>query len=383
MVRRSGGEDLGVVFGRSEDGFALVDGTRFVWVNSAFARLFGQSAEALEGAPIGGALLGVSEPILKAWRDDAERSPVEVEVEVDGAVRLVSLVPIRALEVEGRVLEGWLARDTTDERRSQVDLMVADRMMSIGALAAGVAHDINNPLSYVLGNLDFVRDELGALLREDRASEAAEVMQALDEAKEGADRVRRIVSDLRAFARADAGSVRALDPRRVVESAVNMAFSEIRHRARLEKDLQAVPPVRGNEARLGQLFLNLLLNAVEAVRGEDKAHSLIRVSTWTESGWACVGVEDNGPGLSPERVGQLFDPAFPAGPRGLRRGLGLAMARAVVTELGGSLDVEPRDEGGSRFVARLPADPDPTESKDRPAPDDEAGAGEGRPPVSR
>lgn len=348
-------EALREMVAHSPDGLALTEGPVYVYVNRAFANLLGVPEERLVGCSIAAYMPEEDRASLHSWRADPERATAELRfVHADGSPRVLELTPLRRLLIAGRSSEGFIARDVTRKRRVQADLLVADRMMSIGALAAGVAHDINNPLSYVLGNLDFLRNELDHVLLGQPLDLSSDLREAVIEAYEGAERVRRIVSDLRAFARIDVGTVRELDPVRVVESAVNMAFVEIRHRARLEKALSPIPPVRANEARLGQVVLNLLLNSVHAMREGQQEKNSIRVATWSEDDRACIEVSDNGPGIPPELVGRIFDPFFTTKPRGVGTGLGLAMVHGVVTELGGTIAIDSRLGEGTRFVVRLP-----------------------------
>lgn len=342
----------------SPDGIALTEGGAYAFANAALGEVLGVAVSRLVGELIEKQMPEEDRPSLRAWLEDAERGVAALRfVHADGSVRVLELTPLRRTTEPGQRggLEGFIARDVTKKRRVQTDLLVADRMMSIGALAAGVAHDINNPLSYVLGNLDFLRGELPGLLPGQTPELATDISEAVEEAQEGAERVKRIVSDLRAFARADTGTMRELDVVRVVNSALNMAFVEIRHRARLERNLDPLPPVRANEARLGQVVLNLLLNAVHAMREGYQERNVIRVATREEDGFACVEVSDNGPGIPQELIGRVFDPFFTTKPLGTGTGLGLAMVHGIVTELGGQVMIDSQLGHGTTFTVRLPA----------------------------
>ncbi|MCK6591733.1 MAG: PAS domain-containing protein, partial [Polyangiaceae bacterium] len=175
---------------------------------------------------------------------------------------------------------GFLAQvqDITDRRLAEARLFVADRMASLGTMAAGVAHEINNPLSYVMANVSHVSTKLGR-----RSADAPEVyrdvIEAIDEALVGVDRIRRIVADLKTFSRPDDDGAVTLDVRRVLDSCVNMAQNEIRHRAKLVKEYVVTPPVRGSDARLAQVFLNLLVNAAQAIPMGHANENEIRLKT--------------------------------------------------------------------------------------------------------
>jgi PAS domain S-box-containing protein len=253
--------------------------------------------------------------------------------------------------------------DVTEKRRLQAQLIQSDRMASMGTLAAGVAHEINNPLAYVVANLGWVTQALGgaspgaAIPPEDHA----EMREALEEARSGAERVRAIVRDLKTFSRADEPARGPTDVRRVLESALNLARNEIRHRARVVTDLGEVPTVEASEHRLGQVFLNLLINAAQAIP-EGRAHqNQVRAVTRADDrGWAVVEVHDTGIGIPPEHLTSIFEPFFTTKPAGVGTGLGLAICHGIVTGLGGEIRVASQPGRGSVFQVLLPPARAPT-----------------------
>jgi CheY-like chemotaxis protein/two-component sensor histidine kinase len=181
------------------------------------------------------------------------------------------------------------------------------------------------------------------------------VRDALQEARQGSDRVRSLVRDLKTFAGADVERREPVDVRRVLESAINMAYSAIRLRARLVKDYQTVPMVDGNEARLAQVFLNVLLNAAEATREGDAEHQEIRVELRSGAAGSCVvEVSDTGHGVAPDDLGRVFDPFFTT-KAGHGTGLGLAMSHTIVADLGGEIAIESTVGRGSTVRVTLPA----------------------------
>jgi signal transduction histidine kinase/ActR/RegA family two-component response regulator len=285
---------------------------------------------------------------------------------------------LRALntQLETRVADRTLALARANEQlearllelhSTQEQLIVADRRVSIGRLAAGVAHEINNPLAYVIGNLRFIADEFGQLrtaLRAQPPAEApdalldeslGEVSVALDETRQGADRVKHIVQSLKTLSRGDDDRREAVDIHRCLDSAVSMAANEIRHRARLTLDFRTVPAVDANEVRLGQVFLNLLMNAAHAVEVGRVEENEIRVTAKTDtSGRVVVEISDTGCGITPEVLGRLFEPFFTTKPIGVGTGLGLSVSRGIVSALGGSISVESEPGRGSVFRVVLP-----------------------------
>ncbi|MDB4982944.1 MAG: Sensor protein, partial [Myxococcales bacterium] len=248
-------------------------------------------------------------------------------------------------------------------RDREAHVVQADRLASLGTLAAGVAHEINNPLTYVFTNVSFALERLGlvgdgqgaAPSGRPLADELDEVRTALAEAQEGAERVKEIVRDLRAYSRAEDEAEKSVDIHRVLEWSVNMTMNEIRHRARLVKALGPVPGVRATETRLGQVFVNLLVNAAQAIAEGHTADNEIRIETSTdEQGRAVVRVSDTGPGIAPDALDHIFEPFFTSKPRGVGLGLGLFVCHGLVKGLGGTLQAESKPGAGATFTVTLP-----------------------------
>ncbi|GEJ59117.1 ATP-binding protein [Anaeromyxobacter diazotrophicus] len=248
-------------------------------------------------------------------------------------------------------------RDLGERRRLQARLQIAERLASLGTLAAGVAHEINNPLAFVTSNLDYVSRQLAAV-GEALGPERAEIAEALADSRRGAERIASIVRDLQAFGGKERpANAEQADPNAALEFALRMSDSLIRHRARLVKDLRPVPCVRGEEARLGQVFLNLLVNAAHAIEPGRADASLIRVSTRFDDAARRVVIEvaDEGAGIHPEVLPRIFEPFFTTKPVGAGTGLGLFVCQGIVTELGGELAVESELGQGTTFRVLLPA----------------------------
>jgi PAS domain S-box-containing protein len=245
-------------------------------------------------------------------------------------------------------------QDVTEKRQAEARIMQADRLVSVGTMALGVAHEINSPLASVTANLDMIAEGIRALPGAG-AGALRELEEMTLEAREGAERVRKIVRGLKSFSRGDEDRPLALDLERVIELAINMAFNEIRHRARLVKDYGKVPAVVADEGRLGQVFLNLLANAAQSFPEGPVERNEIRVVTRTlPDGRALAEVRDTGPGIPPEVIGRIFDPFFTTKAIGAGTGLGLSICHGIVAGLGGELTVE-SDTSGSVFRVVLPA----------------------------
>jgi CheY-like chemotaxis protein len=167
--------------------------------------------------------------------------------------------------------------------------------------------------------------------------------------------VRQIVRDLRTYSRGDDEKEKTVDIWRVLDWSINMAMNEIRHRARLVKDIGPVPGVRGTETRLGQVFINLLVNASQAIAAGHRADNEIRVSTMTDAdGRAVICVGDTGPGIAPDVLDRVFEPFFTTKPTGVGLGLGLFVCHGIIKGMGGTLTAESPPGAGATFVVTLP-----------------------------
>jgi PAS domain S-box-containing protein len=274
----------------------------------------------------------------------------------------------------GVVAVRGIARDITDRRRLEEQLFISERMASVGTLAAGVAHEINNPLAALIANVEFAVQDLGRL-RADIVEEGAraraggadvgwtrrlmlrlpELEETLQDARLSASRVRSIVRDLKVFSRAgDEEKHGPVDVHQVLESSLRMAWNEIRHRATLVKDFADIPPVHGNEARLGQVFLNLLVNAAQAIPEGRAEKNEIRLVTRRTSTNVIVRISDTGTGMTPDVRARIFEPFFTTKPAGVGTGLGLAICRRIIASLGGQITVESEPGRGTNVDITMP-----------------------------
>lgn len=342
------------------DGVAIRRGVEILYVNQALV-------EAL-GCAHAGELVGKSN--LDFVHPD-DRGAATALMEAQDAEARVAGFEVRMLRKDGSVatLEGSLAqdvvfdgvaaklrvlRDITERKKLQAQLLVSDRMASVGLLAAGVAHEINNPLAAVMGNLELALEAVGRL--PDGTNDRLLIESELRDALEAADRVRRIVRDLKIFARSEDEAARSVDVHGVLDSSLRMAWNEIRHRSRVVRDYGTVPAVWAAESRLGQVFLNLLVNAAQAIpEGNADAHE-IRITTSVDArGRVVIAVKDSGGGVACEDLERLFSPFFTTKAVGGGMGLGLAICHRIVTALGGEIDVESHPGAGAVFRVALPA----------------------------
>jgi PAS domain S-box-containing protein len=243
--------------------------------------------------------------------------------------------------------------DVTERKLLQERLFLAERMASIGTLAAGVGHEINNPLTYIVLNLTLIERELKTLALP--SASQARLAHMVDQARYGTERVSGIVRDLQALTRVPEQRVGRVELVPVVERCLEIADHQIRHRARVIRELAPVPRVRGSEGRIVQLFLNLLVNAAQAIPIGSADTNWIKVTTRAEKWSAVVEIADSGIGIAPDVMGRIFDPFFTTKQIGEGTGLGLAICRSIVTAMGGEISVDSTPGTGSTFRVVLPA----------------------------
>ncbi|HEX9244478.1 MAG TPA: PAS domain S-box protein [Anaeromyxobacter sp.] len=273
-----------------------------------------------------------------------------------------------------------LVRDITERklaeeehRRILASLAQSDRLASMGQLAAGVAHEINNPLSYVLYNLESLVADSSHLARAARGTARTDAEPDLSErlrsALEGARKIKEIARGLSTFSRVDTEQVALVDLGIPIESALAIASNEIRYRARVDKDLDAEARVLGNEGKLSQVFLNLLINAAHAIQEGAVEGNQILVRTWRDGERVLAEIRDTGCGIPPQNLPRIFEPFFTTKPVGVGSGLGLSIVRNIVTGHGGTVEVTSEVGEGTCFVVSLPAaTAAPTVDEPRPPP---------------
>ena len=283
------------------------------------------------------------------------------------------------LEERSRILE------ETNEKlmASQMLLVQSEKMASLGQLAAGVAHDINNPIGFVLSNLRTLADYLQVvqaaldrhralagyladgqaescsqiladIARQEEADDLGYVMkdagQLLAESLDGANRIKEIVQNLRSFARLDKAQVAEVDLNKNIDSTLNIVASELKYKCTVTKDYGELPEVRCYPGQLNQVFMNLLVNAGQAIEecGD------VAIKTWADDEHVHIRISDTGQGVAPENLSRLFDPFFTTKPVGKGTGLGLSVSYGIVQKHGGRISVESKVGEGSVFTVSLP-----------------------------
>jgi two-component system, cell cycle sensor histidine kinase and response regulator CckA len=368
--------DLHRLIERLPDGVVILRGGRVRYANSALVRGLGyENVDEILGRCVTDFLPAEERQTFPGWLESPEAEAehgAATELRMlrrDGRTVVFDMRPVQGIPFDGERATLLVVRDLTDRKRLQQQLMLSDRMASLGTLAAGVAHEVNNPLAYAHISMQTLRRTLpelapGATI--DR-SLLERMQEALSAAEHGIERVRTIVGDLRTFSRPDDEAIQPVDVQRVLESAISMANKELRHRALLQRDYGDLPHVLGNDSRLGQVFLNLLINAAQAFTTDDRHTNLIRVRTLDgPAGHVTVEVHDNGPGIPPDILEHVFVPFVTTKPAGVGTGLGLSICHRIVTRLGGRIGVESTPGQGTVVRVVLPAAEAPSPSAARP-----------------
>jgi PAS domain S-box-containing protein len=275
----------------------------------------------------------------------------EIDLASSGGGRLAVNVSASVIvHGAGRFLQ-LICRDLSERKRMERELVQAEKLSTVGILAAGILHELSTPLSYAQANLEHAQDEVAKL---EDGPRAHALRSSLGDALEGSQRAATIVRDLRIFARANDGSRGSFDVNDAVRMALRMAQHELKQRATVVTELGQVPYVVGQLTEVSQVFLNLLVNAAHAIVPGDPMSNRVHVVTAVAGERAVAKVSDTGAGISPETVTRIFDPFFTTKPAGVGTGLGLAISRDILTRIGGEIRVESTLGRGTTFTVELP-----------------------------
>ncbi|MBS1154756.1 MAG: Sensor protein ZraS [Proteobacteria bacterium] len=332
---------------------------------------------------VGGALYFIEDIF---WRKDG--SPLDVEL---SAALLPqpehdthAIVVLRDIsdrkEIQANLLKAYKELDATSEdlEKAHSQLMQSEKMASVGQLAAGVAHEINNPIGFVYSNLGSLKAQVGNLLNVLNAYQKAEpalaghsellaaieqvkltadleflqddIAKLVDESLDGIHRVKKIVDNLKNFSRVDTSEWQLADLEQGLESTLNIAWNEVKFKAEVIKEYAGLPEIECIAAQLNQVFLNLMVNAAQAIEGR----GIITLRTGFDDKEVWVEVEDTGKGIHPEHLNKIFEPFFTTKPVGMGTGLGLSLAYGIVQRHHGRLEVRSELGKGTAFRVTLP-----------------------------
>lgn len=291
--------------------------------------------------------------------------PAELREEENLAIRLSAVVAIGvilgALSAQQNFARNTLERVNNEltyemNQRSEMQARVvrSERAASMGSLAAGMAHEINNPLTYVIGNLELLKTYLPQGMESDSEETRLEAEAMLSEAVEGAYRVASLVRDLKTFSHTSEEEMASIDLGETIDRATKMVGNEIRHRARLEIECPAGVNVLGNQGRILQVVINLLTNAAHAIEPGSVESNTIRLSVSSREGRVLLKVMDSGSGIDPDLSERIFEPFFTTKAVGFGMGMGLSITRNILHSMGGTIDLEYSSSEGTAFVVAFP-----------------------------
>ncbi len=342
----------------SFDAFFLIrgepEGMRLLRLNSHAEALLGREAREVEGQLLSEfpqvAFIAPPQLCQEVWRTGRTHDE-ELKQDLPGQGRRWFR---RQLNAVGDCM-AIMVRDITEHRENELRLRLNERMAAVGMLAAGVAHEINNPLAFVLSNLHYIEKELRKLKQ--AQIDMGEMMEAITDASDGAERMRGIVQSLSALSRGDSITTQPIDVHEVLDNSVQLSWGRVRSRGILVREYgEDVPLVLGNSVQLSQVFVNLLVNAAQAlpVTGGGEVRMVTR-----RQGESLVRIEvqDTGCGIAPENLDRIFDPFFTTKPVGEGTGLGLSISHDIIRGLGGELTVSSALGEGTTFTILLPVAP--------------------------
>jgi len=335
-------------------------GRRATPAGFASTRLLGRTPLEIWHAPLGTAMQAAMKRALTG-----ERTLHEWSVELPDAT-LHFQTCLTALKSESGQTIGVVGteRDVTQQKLTDARLLAADRMASVGMLASGIAHEIKNPLAALSANVELALGEAANVSRTVNGAQQAAIERLLAEltdADECSDRIRHVVHDLDALTQIEVPPTTAVDVNAVLETALRITDNQTRHAAKIERRFSQVPRVLGDDARLGQLFRNLILNAVSAIPSGHADINRITLTTGTSTvqqvTQTIVEVADTGHVMNPDHARKLFSALFSSKPIDPSVGLGLAIAHRIVHSLGGRISARSEPGIGNVFRVELPSAP--------------------------
>lgn len=384
-----------------DDVVILTDTSGFIRrANDALTTLTGRNYDDLIGAPLADVFaefqIGIQDPpfcevelyqpesgrwfILTTYNLDGIATETGIVIKVHDYSRMRQLnLQLEQTNAELQLKSLELEQSLAQQQATQAKILHQEKMATIGQLAAGVAHEINNPMGFILSNLCTIGEYLAKLGQfvgrqnemlarhldpgqrqalENYAKEQkidmilADLSAVVDESIDGAERVRKIVSALKGFTRHDDTGAMATDVNGIIENAISLIWNEIKYKAVLNKDLRPLPEISCHQVQLSQVFMNLLVNAGQAIEQQGE----IQVTSWcNDDDWINIAISDNGQGIPAPVRARIFEPFFTTRDVGKGTGLGLSIAYDIIKEHGGEIRVDSCPGQGSTFTVRLPA----------------------------
>ncbi len=379
-------QEIEVIFDAMGDPLFLVDPElRVVRANRAAVAVSGRRFREILGQPCGTMFPGRDAATLEAplRRVLKTGQPAQAEFRTVDRLFMGYYFPIHRGEAVGGVVARY--QDVTAERQMEHQLLHSEKMAAIGQLSAGIAHEINNPVGFILSNLNRMAEYSAALsafgkhtaqLRNEVKAGAQDPTEAWDayvrllkesdleflvedvsdivsECREGAERIRKIVQNLKTFSHPDTVDLTYADLNQGLESTLNIVWNELKYTCEVVKELGEIPQILCQSQQINQVFMNLLVNGAHAI----EKHGVITLRTRAEGDGVAVSISDTGKGIPPENLRRIFDPFFTTKPAGKGTGLGLHLASGIVRAHGGRIEVDSSVGVGTTFTVHLPAAP--------------------------
>ena len=348
---------------------------RYVAVNQAFSALIGRPAAEIVGSEDETVLPAAWVATLRDRDNQVMMGGAELtrdEEQLPGAEndkRFYASITRPMFDEEQHIVGAvGMSQDVTEAHLRRMQLQQSEKLAAIGTLAAGVAHEINNPIGYVTSNLHTMSKYLTAVSKHitecssaspEAAAEIGTILSdfadAVVESLEGTERVKKIVTDLKGFSRADRIRTEPFDVNDGIESTLNIVWNELKYHCRVEKELGDIPDVVCNAGQINQVLMNLLINAGQATEGKE---GLITIKSWADRTHVHVSISDNGCGISEANQKRLFEPFFTTKPVGKGTGLGLSLAYDIMLAHRGTIAVQSIEGVGTEFTLSLPQQQD-------------------------
>ncbi len=247
--------------------------------------------------------------------------------------------------------------DVTEQKKFRQQGLLTAKLVTVGTLAAGIIHEINNPLAYIISNLHFINDKIIRLNKSEISLEnfILKLTEVINDSVQGAERINKIVQDIRGYARHDEVGGNPIDVNKVLDTALDMAYPKYKYHASVEKELSAdIPLLCFEEGRLVQVFLNIIINAAQSFDNDNRDNNVIRLKTSVEGRHVCIAISDTGSGISPENLQQIFEPFYTTKAVGVGTGLGLSICNEIIYSMGGEIRVSSEVNKGTSFYIYLP-----------------------------